>query len=288
LSLVKFELNIATITLLIIGIPILIEIFVANSPSLKKYFSNEEKAKNFLIKINSMTHEQIQENINTINFSSENMGLLLKHIFQNQEKIPVYIIKDIIDYNELTINHINLVFSEENLQIYNDEDEDFIINLLLRFRGKLNKENIRNIYTVFKTKEGIIKVLIATQPESAVLIRETNDKRITSLYESYHQTMVHEDILLKIISIDGINRFQTLSIGAILCVGFLYAIQLLNFPLSRLNDPSTIPLSFLFSFFLIPFFLSFIINGFLLTPLFKRLKKWHRAYFKEQVLRVVY
>jgi hypothetical protein len=225
LGLVKLEPNLAVITLIIILIPIIIEIFVANSPSLKKYFSNEEKAQIFLSNFHSMTHNQIQENINTINFSATNIGIFLEKSYESKQKIPSYIIKQIISANELTIDHLDIIFSTQNLTIFNN-DEDFVIFQLNRFTNKLTQENIKNVYSVFKSNDKVIKMLIATQYESNVLLNEKiADQKGIEYYDIYQNKQKQKDWYLRIISLNGINLFNHIASFVIICTSFLVIIM---------------------------------------------------------------
>jgi hypothetical protein len=284
LGVIKWEINIAIFTLLVIGVATLLEIVVANTSFLKRRFSNDEKAKFFLENIDSMTDGQIRYNLKIINFSSENIMIFLNKVEINPDKIPGYVIEEILNNNELTKANKDLLFTPAILKNLKDS---FVISLLLQYRNELTKENITNLYSVFNKNDDILKFIFATQVESDVLIRDNSGNKVfVDCYDKYQRKKIQYDFWLKLISFRGINRIETLFIFVIIIGAMLLGAQILNFPLTSLNTPTLIPIASIFSVFLFPFLIASMINGIILSPLFNFLREWHLQHLKEKILSV--
>ncbi|MFA5331067.1 MAG: hypothetical protein WC342_01700 [Methanoregula sp.] len=183
-NILRLDLSLASVTLYVLAIFIIIEFIGANSPSFKRFFFSEAKAEYFLKTLVSSKSKEIDKNISLLTFSPKNINTFIHLIQTEKNSIHPYIIDDILKFNDLSLENLDKIFTSEFIKSY--LRRELIIDLLIKYNNQLSPKNIDAIYSVFKDDDQLIKILIATQLDSQYLIREKNiASKIQSLYDKY-------------------------------------------------------------------------------------------------------
>ena len=159
-GLLKWDLTTPMITLGIIGLFAMVELIGTNTALFKKFFDTDKKTRKFLDNLDSMPTKQIEDDINYLNFSSNNMNYLLSIVEKDKNKIPPHIVEKILVSQDLTKENLDKIFTHN---ILNNIREKAIATITIQKMDKLTPENINAIYETFQGNDQILKVLFATQ-----------------------------------------------------------------------------------------------------------------------------
>ena len=104
---------------------------------------------------------------------------------KNPIKYSPRIIYLVLDNQVLVPENIDNIFTHEILTCV---DEKIITRILLKYGSDLSKDNLINCYNEFKNNDNIIKLLIATNEYSKILIDTYNsDQRLPEYYITYQK-----------------------------------------------------------------------------------------------------
>jgi len=194
-GILKYELNTPAITLIMILFVAMIELIGAHTSLLKRFFINDEKAKYFFNNAPSMTYKQMEDYIENLYFSSKCINRLLKLLAQNPNYLPKEIIDRIISTQDLTKENLDLLFSPNIIKYIRTS---MIMHILLQKQNKLTQENIQNIYNHYIDDRTMIKILIATQSDVNILLREGEHEDLSRYYTNFQVKKEQIDFWLKI------------------------------------------------------------------------------------------
>jgi hypothetical protein len=183
-NLLKLDLSLASITLYVLIIFIIIEFIGANNPYFKRLFFSEEKAEHFINNLKSYRTTEVDKDLSLLTFSPKTINSLLTIIETDKNKIHPYIVDDILRYNTLSTENLDRIFSFEILR--SNLRRELIIDLLMKYKNQLSQKNIENIYTFFKEDENLVKILIATQIDSQSLFGiESDNSKLKEYFDKY-------------------------------------------------------------------------------------------------------
>jgi len=262
-GLLKWDFTTPMITLGIIALFAIIELIGTNTTFFKKFFDTDKKTRSFLDNLDSMSTQQIEDDINYLNFSSSNMNYLLSIIEKDKNKISPNIVEKILTSQDLTKENLDKIFSPILLR---NLREKTIITILFKKREKLTPENINCVYDTFRDNDQILKVLFATQYDSKSLLQRGGDvQKLNEYFEKYQVKKEQYDILLKLIPI---NHFEGIKKGILFILWIIFLLAEIVGSFSVPYSQNVDVIAKLFAILFIPaFFSSFIVVIFVMPVL---------------------
>jgi hypothetical protein len=183
-KILSWDLLSAPILILIIILGFIITEFIgANTSFFKSLFFSEEKANYFLKHFESYKTINIEKDLYTLNFSPKNIQTLLDLIQSSDNKIPLYVVDEILKYNSLSPENIDTLFSK-TINVY-ELRRDLIIDLLIKYQSQLSPHNLDNLYKKYKNDPSLVKLIFITQIDSLHLVNQ--DPLNTELLHYYDQ-----------------------------------------------------------------------------------------------------
>lgn len=262
-QLLKPELSLAVVTLIILLFFIVVEFVGTNIPYFSRLFFSEEKAEHFITNLESYKMPVVERNISLLTFSPKNINSLLSIIQTNKNKIHPYIVDQILQYNALSTENLDRVFSIEILK--SNLRRDLIIDLLMKYKNQLSTENIENVFTVFMDDEQLIRILIATQidSESLISIHPTNQQHI-EYFDKYQKNNENKTKISTLIKRTRLNIvfFRIIAFFFFLpffWISILFCLSYFNM-VNSLNIGSTMLVSLFISGFLVSYVIKPIVD----------------------------
>jgi hypothetical protein len=188
--------------LIVLLIFIITEFVGANTSYFKGLFFSEEKANYFLKNYTASKTKDIEKDLYTLNFSPRNIQTLLEIIQSPDNKIPSYIVDNILTYNSLSPENLDTLFSR-TITVY-ELRRDLIIDLLIKYQNQVSPKNVDAVYEKYKNDPSLVKLLFITQIDSFHLIgNEPSDLQLRKYYDDFHNNMEIKSTKNKLI-----NRIQ--------------------------------------------------------------------------------
>ena len=272
----KFEWSSITYTLLAIFIIVILELIGANTAFFKRFFKGNEKTKHFLKNVNSMSINEVKDDIKLQNFSAECVNYFIRSL-EDKNKYPPNVVDVILDSEFLRKENLDLLFKRNILKNIHPQ---LINKILIQKQNSLTEENIIDIYSTFNDNDvSVIKMLFATQSHSDCLSKlNSNDTELNNYFIKYQLNREHFDWILKIIPISKLESIRK-KILILLYLIFLIVIVV------DYGSTLTIPIQFedFVAIFIAPFMLIAFIN-LIIAPIFTKIYDYYCNHFINSVV----
>ncbi len=167
----------------VVTIFILLDLSGANIDRIKGILFTEEKNRQFLENIYKYPDDELAIQTKIRKFSPSNITFFLTTIKNDPNKNYGFVFENILLKNELSPNNLDLLFTNEILGFCRD---GVVIDLLIKYKDLLSKNNILNLFNYSKNNETLLKFIFATQKQSEFLYKQIIEKEdITIFYEQF-------------------------------------------------------------------------------------------------------
>jgi len=271
-KILSWDLLSAPMLILIIILAFIVTEFIgANTSYFKGLFFSDEKANYFLKNYATSKTEDIEKDLDTLNFSPKNIQILLEIIQSPDNKIPPYIVDDILTYNSLSPENLDIIFSK-TISVY-EMRREFIVDLLLKYQNKLSAKSMNAIYEKYKQDLPLIKLLILTQIDSSHLIdKDPSNPQLRKYYDEFHNNMKIKSIKNKLIDKTQIkSRVYRGILLATLWPFFMILLFLLGVVVLRVPESLWLVLFYVVCF--ISLIIMAILFKYLVNPIIKNVKE---------------
>jgi hypothetical protein len=179
-----------TVILVVLIFSLILDFSGKNFDFIRKYLFNEDNNKAFLENIGSYPLNEAYRQTILRRFTPSNISFYLNKIRENPEvnlKIEYgFVLENFVQYNELSIENLN-IFLSENFLNFNVLRDNIIIIILLKYKDKLSQNHLVNLYNHYGSDEKIKKYIIATQNQSEFLIKNYTEMK------TYKEKIYHAD-----------------------------------------------------------------------------------------------